>query len=244
MAKTEKKVEDSGIINLQPGSVIKPEAAAPPTPQAPVAAAVPQAPVPPTVPEALTETEAANQIPTGLKAIDEPEIDAGDPGSDPGSDADAGDDGQAVSWTASEFVAHEKSVGWYLALLAAGLAVAAIVFLLTRDIISVVVVVVSTLLLGIYGARQPRQLEYRLDKSGVSIGQKYHGYDEFRSFMVMPEGAFSSIVFMPLKRFAPPLAVYYAPDDEDKIVNMLADQLPLEEGKRDAVDHLLHRIRF
>jgi hypothetical protein len=49
---------------------------------------------------------------------------------------------------------------------------------------------------------------------------------------------------MPLKRFATLTTVYYAPEDEDKIVNLLSKHLPLEEHKLDAVDHLMQRIRF
>jgi hypothetical protein len=41
---------------------------------------------------------------------------------------------------------------------------------------------------------------------------------------VVPEGAFNSIVFMPLKRFAVPLSIYYDPKDEDKIIAVLSAQ--------------------
>ena len=153
-------------------------------------------------------------------------------------------DGDGISWTASEFVAHEKSAGWYLSLAAAAAALAAVIYLLTRDAISAVVILVGALVLGIYGARKPRQLDYRLDSSGVTIGSKHHIYEEFRSFGVVAEGAFSSIVFMPLKRFAPLTTIYYAPEDEDKIIKLLSDQLPFQEHSHDIIDRLMLRIRF
>jgi hypothetical protein len=190
MAKTEKPDADSGVIDLQPDSVVTPQAAAPPT----------------------TPTDT--------------------------------DSGRAVTWSASEFVAHEKSTGWYVSLGVGALLVAGLAFVITRDFVSVGVVIISALILGVYGARQPRQLDYRLNNRGLSIGPKHYDYNEFRSFMIMPEGAFSSIVFMPHKRFAPSLTIYYPPDDEQAIVGILDNQLPSEEGKRDAIDHLLHRIRF
>jgi hypothetical protein len=99
-------------------------------------------------------------------------------------------------------------------------------------------------MLGFYAAHQPRQLEYEIGRRGLSIGGKYHGYDEFKSFSILPEGAFSSIVFMPLKRFAPPITIYYAPEDEEKILAVLSGSLPYEEPRRDAVDSLMKRIRF
>jgi hypothetical protein len=124
----------------------------------------------------------------------------------------------SITWTASEFIAHEKSAGWYTMLALATAIIAGIVYLITRDYISVGVVVVAGIILGAYAAHEPRQLEY--------------------------EGAFSSITFMPLKRFSPPISIYYAPEDEDRIVTLLSDKLPIEQRRLDAVDNLMRKIRF
>lgn len=150
----------------------------------------------------------------------------------------------AISWTASEFVAHQKSGGWYGLLAAGAFVVAVLIWLLTKDIVSAIVILVAALALGIFGARQPRELEYRLDDHGLTIGHKQFAYGNFRSFAVMREGAFSSIVFMPLKRFAPLTTIYYDPNDEAKIVDLLSDRLPLEERQHDPIDRLMWRIRF
>ena len=47
-----------------------------------------------------------------------------------------------------------------------------------------------------------------------------------------------------MKRFAPLTTIYYDPQIEEKIFNILADQLPLEERQPDAVDRLMAKIRF
>jgi hypothetical protein len=83
-----------------------------------------------------------------------------------------------------------------------------------------------------------------LDDKGLTIGSKHYAYNEFRSFAILQEGALSSIVFMPLKRFATLTSIYYAPEDEQSIVDILADHLSLEEHHQDAVDKLMRRIRF
>jgi hypothetical protein len=149
-----------------------------------------------------------------------------------------------ISWTASEYVHHDKTAGWYLALAVCAALVAALVYLISHDWVSVGVVVVAALVLGSYGSRQPRQLDYHLDGQGIGIGPKRYFYGEFKSFSVIPEGAFSSITFMPLKRFSPPISIYYAPEDEEKILALLSQYLPFEEPRRDAVDSLMRRIRF
>ena len=150
----------------------------------------------------------------------------------------------AVEWRASEFVHHDKSSSWYIVLGVVALVVAVLIYLITRDFISVAVIVFGSLLFGIYAGRQPRQLEYRVDNRGVQIGQKYYGFDNFKSFSIASEGAFSSIVFMPLKRFSPMITIYFPPEDEDSIVNILAVSIPYEEYKLDAVDRLMKSIRF
>lgn len=215
----------------QPGAVITPGGG--PQPQAPEPVKLSPAPTPLEVPQpqAAPEPEEAQPAPA-RPPLQEPDA------------ANANDGVDNVNWTASEFVAHDKSAGWYCILAVAMAAAAALIFLITKDIISVAVVVVAGTVLGIYASHKPRQLEYQIDNQGIGIGQKRYDYREFKSFSVMPEGAFASIIFMPLKRFSPPLAIYYAPDDEDKIMGFLLDRLPFEEHKPDAADRLVRRIRF
>ncbi|HEY1835821.1 MAG TPA: hypothetical protein VGG13_03300 [Candidatus Saccharimonadales bacterium] len=150
----------------------------------------------------------------------------------------------SVGWTASEFIAHEKGAGWYLALVLATAALTAIIYLLTKDKISSGVVVIAAIIFGVYAGRKPRTLAYRLDDSGLTVADKFYDYGQFRSFVVIGEGAFRSITFMPLKRFMPALTIYYAPEDEQKITDLLADQLPMESRGHDPLDRFLHRIRF
>ncbi|HVC36202.1 MAG TPA: hypothetical protein VNE40_02030 [Candidatus Dormibacteraeota bacterium] len=150
----------------------------------------------------------------------------------------------SITWTASEFVAHHKSTSWYLVLAVAALGLAAIVWLLTKDKISTGVVLVGAVVFGGYGARQPRQLSYSLNGDGLTVGDKRYSLDEFRSFSVIAEGAFSSITFMPLKRFGSLTTIYYDPADEARIIDLLAERLPSEEPHHDMVDRFMGRIRF
>jgi hypothetical protein len=150
----------------------------------------------------------------------------------------------SINWTASEFIAHHKTVGWYLAVILAAIVLAALVWLATKDKISAAVVVVAAIALAAYGSRQPRQLEYGLDQNGLTAGRKQFAYGEFRSFAIIEEGAFASVVFIPLKRFAPLVAAYFELKDENKIVSILSNYLPMENREHDMVDRFMRRIRF
>jgi len=158
--------------------------------------------------------------------------------------APAPDAPDSVSWTASEFIAHDKSASWYLGLAVAAAILAFFVYVITRDFVSVAVVVAAGVIFGIYAAHRPRQLEYKLDHQGLTVGNKRYAFSQFRSYSVVPEGGISSITFMPLKRFGAPLSIYYPHEEEKKIMAVLGGSLPYEEPRRDTVDSLVKKIRF
>lgn len=198
------------------------------------------APAPATPPEAAPDPPQVDlpppPIPAGPEAVPEPEIQSPQPVMQ--------STGDSISWTASEYIAHQKSPSWYALVILVAAALAAITYLITRDKITTGVVVACGVALAAYGTRKPRQLQYVLDGSGLTIGLKHYVYEQFRSFSVIDEGPFSSITFMPMKRFAPMAAMYYDPKDEAKIVAILSDKLPMENRQFDVVDRFMRRIRF
>lgn len=149
-----------------------------------------------------------------------------------------------VTWTASEYVAHEKTISWYLALSAATILFAALIYFLTKELLSPVVILVMGLAFGAFAARQPEELTYVLDGSALHVGQKSFPYAQFKSFTIIEEGAIHSIVLMPMQRFMPPLSVYFDPADEDKIADALSSYLPYEDRKQDYIDRLMRKVRF
>lgn len=149
-----------------------------------------------------------------------------------------------IRWSASEFVSHEKSSGWFLALGAIAVLVAAILFLFTREIFSVVVVLVLAVALGVFGTIKPRILDYTITPDGISIGEKFFGYDTFRSFSVIEDGPAPYIQLLPQKRLMAPITIYFNPANGDNIIELLGSFLPFEHKERDLVDKITSRIRF
>jgi hypothetical protein len=151
---------------------------------------------------------------------------------------------QEVAWTASEFIARHKGAGWYIALVLIIIVVGLLVWLLSQDVVTVGAVVFAIVLFGVSAVRKPRVLTYRMGGKGLAIGDKFYPYAEFKSFSVIQEDAFSSISILPLKRFMPPISVYYEPQDEDAIVTILAAHLPMDNRQPDVVDQLMRKLRF
>ncbi|MDB5184870.1 MAG: hypothetical protein JWN38_678 [Candidatus Saccharibacteria bacterium] len=149
-----------------------------------------------------------------------------------------------VTWTASEYIAHQKNARWYINLGVAAVIIAAIVYVFTRDPTTTAVIIIAAIALGGYAARPPRELEYRLDEHGLTIDKKFFPYTNFKSFTVDEDVAFASIILMPLRRFAPSISIYFAPQDEEEIADLLSAVLPYEPHHQDPIDKLMRRIRF
>lgn len=231
--------------NDEPGTVSQqPSIPAPPSsPQPDVVQPTPQAPV--SIPVAAQAAElpaqpAAEQAPEGTWQFHQ-EAAGALGGSAMQQSLDPTDE---IVWTAAEFIAHDKSPVWYLALASAGVVASGLVYLLTRDKITTAIIAFALLAFGLFAARKPRSQTYTLDFRGLHVGQRVYSFASFKSFAIAEEGQAVSLVFMPLKRFMPPLTVHLIPEVEDRAVDFLAQILPFDQHHRDAVDSLMRRIRF
>lgn len=149
-----------------------------------------------------------------------------------------------VKWTASEFIDHQKSSGWFMALAGAGILLSVAVYFMTKDMFAAVIIALLAIIFGVGAARKPRILEYSIDGNGIAVGSRRSAFEDFRSFAVVSEGAIESILLLPTKRWAPPLSVYFAPEDGDRIINTLSAFVPFENHEPGLIDKFLHRIHF
>jgi hypothetical protein len=151
---------------------------------------------------------------------------------------------EEVSWTASEFISHQKSSTWYIGLGAAAAVVTLIVFVVTGNIFSALVVAMAFMALGVFAARKPATIEYRISPDGIYAGQRLYPYNMFKSYSVVQDGAVNCIWLRPLKKLMPTVVMYYPSDDEDKILDTLDNFLAQEDREHDALDRFSRRIRF
>ena len=170
-------------------------------------------------------------------------------------DSQSGDDQQhpspeqgqgesAIVWTASEYLEHQKSGGWYLRGWMAIIFIALLAYVFNHDIFSPIAVVVLGAILMFIARRKPRTLQYAVDEHGVSVGNTHYGYDSFTSFSVIKEDTIESILLFPQKRFAQGISLYFAPEDGQRIFDTISTYLPIVEKDKDPLDRFLHKIRF
>ena len=151
---------------------------------------------------------------------------------------------EVVSWTASEYLAHVRGSGWYMGLVAIAVLATGILYFVTKSIFSAAIAPVLAIIIGIFVGHQPSIIKYELSKEGLVIGSKFYDYREFKAFSVIDEGGLQSILFSPAKRFMPPISAYFAPEDSDRITDMVGNYLPYETRQLDATERVARRLRF
>jgi hypothetical protein len=153
-------------------------------------------------------------------------------------------DGNSISWSAPQFISHDKSNQWFLICLAGAAVLGVIIYLITKDFLSAITIAFAIVILGAYSYRKPKNINYAVSQDGIGVGTRVYVYEEFRSFTAVPEGPYLSVTLFPLKRFAPLVGLYYMGEDESLIVDFLSERLPMQEPKSDLVDNLMRRIKF
>lgn len=153
-------------------------------------------------------------------------------------------DATVLSWEASEYVHHEKRTIWFVWVLLAALILLGISIFLLQSITFSVLVIVMTIALLVYAVRPPHIMRYQLSHYGIRINDKTFRFHDFRYFGVIEEGPLISAVMIPVKRFLPAVNLYFPTEQADEIVDILGSNLPMEDVEPDAVEKMMHKLRF
>ena len=151
---------------------------------------------------------------------------------------------EAISWTASEFIEHDKSVSWYALLALVTVVVSAVLYLITKEVLSVIAIVAMALLFGVYGSAKPKTRSYTIDAQGLKVDDKQYLFANMKSFSVIEEGPIPYIQLLLRQRFSLAVTVYADPSQIDQIAEFIGQHVPYDQKKRDFTDALSSKIRF
>jgi hypothetical protein len=149
-----------------------------------------------------------------------------------------------LSWSASEFIEHDKTITWYAGLAGITVLIAIIVFIFTRQIVSIILVALMAVVFGVYGSAKPRILSYAVTTQGLVVGDKMHPFSTVKSFSVIQEEGMPYIQVLFQKRLSIPITIYAAPEEIDVIAETIGQYVPYDQKKRDVADKLSSKIRF
>lgn len=148
-----------------------------------------------------------------------------------------------ISWEAEEYVLRDKTGWWYVGLAAFVLILCGIAVLLQWWTF-LVVIMLSAVALVIYTVRPPRVIHYSLTRKGLTEGDVFHSFEDFKSFGFLQESGHFAIVLTPRKRFSPRVTVYFPGSQGEVIIDALGVRLPMEEVHMDLLDRLIKFLRI
>lgn len=151
---------------------------------------------------------------------------------------------EPVRWQAQEYIQHDKGQLWFVAFVAAFIALMAVAVFLIKSITFNILVPVMAVALFVYVNRPPRMIDYTLSRKGLYINDHLYPFAEFRGFGVIHDGKEFSVLLLPVKRFKPGVSVYFPEAAGEAIVDMLGARLPMQELHLDIVDRIIKKLRI
>ncbi len=151
---------------------------------------------------------------------------------------------QPIQWQAPEYIQDHRSPWWFISFWAVVVVFMVIAVVLIRSWSFAILIPAMAAALTIYSHRPPRQMSYVLSDKGLYINEKLHPMAEFKSFGVMREEAWPSVMLIPVKRFRPGLTVHFPVEAGEAIVDMLGSRIPMQDIKLDFFDKLIRQLHL
>ena len=161
----------------------------------------------------------------------------------PDEDQFTQDTGMRIDWHASEYVHHDKGAMWLIILGVIAVVGAGVAIFFGQWLFAALIAVMAVAF-GVYGFRQPKEMQYQLTDRKLLINDKTYSLAAFRAFVVIPDGTSYSALLIPVKRFMPALTIYFAEADGEKIIDILGAHLPMEDAQPDPIEAFMRKLRF
>lgn len=153
-------------------------------------------------------------------------------------------DAKTLSWSAPSSYGGKRGVSWYSVMLIATVVVCGGFYLIFKDIITALVILLCVVLVVVYGLKKPRKINYQLEEGKIRINNKDYLLSGYRSFYVNRRPNGSSASLTPLKRLMPAITINFGPEIEASVLSSLGNYLPMEERENDLFDKFLDFIGF
>ncbi len=103
---------------------------------------------------------------------------------------------QRIKWQIPEYRAPQRSKNWYItALIFLTLAIFFSLFEITgwklvflgkdSNFLFIIILLMSAVIMYIYEKKPPLMINIKLDQEGITVGQKFYDYSEFKNFCVL-----------------------------------------------------------
>lgn len=150
-----------------------------------------------------------------------------------------------ISWVSPEYYSGDKNKMWYVWFTIIVLIMIAISVLLIKSWSFAILILIMATSLVIYSKRPPQEIKYTLSmKQGLYVGETLYNLQDYKSFKLIRDGGRNSVFLVPIKRFSPGISVYFPEESGERIIDILASRLPMEESSPDIMDKIISKLKI
>ena len=154
------------------------------------------------------------------------------------------EDTALLRWQAAEYIDHDRTTGWYVALGVVCIILIILAVVLMKSWTFAILVPVMAAALVVYTRRPPAVIDYTLSRKGLYINERLYPYDSFRAFSVNSHNGHNVANLIPRKRFQLAQTIHFPEEVGESLVDMLAARMPMQDAKPDIFDRITSRLRM
>lgn len=154
----------------------------------------------------------------------------------------AHDQSLIFSWSAPEYIRHDKSNRWYLTAGIIALLTSALALFLGNWTMALAVLALAAVYWYLDTYHPPKVTKIELSEMGVRVGHMFFPYSQIQSFWIIYDHGIKTLNFKALNHWFGDVVIQLGDIDPVEIRNFLIAQLPEWEGKREPVSEMFLRI--
>ena len=148
-----------------------------------------------------------------------------------------------IDWVSLD-KSSSKKFSWYLIFIVSTIALGGLIYLITRDLITAIVIVFCGITLLVYSIKKPRSVNYKLTDSSLYVSGKAFKISNFKSFSINNHGLEKAISLVPMKRFYPYLYINLNQEVSADVIQRLSQIIPIQKPSTDIFESFLRLIKL
>lgn len=155
------------------------------------------------------------------------------------------DDSKEFIWKAPEFKYYAKSASWYwLSFLVVGILILFAIW--QKNLLFIIFIIIAEIAVIIWAKRSPQDIEFKIDKNGIRIGEiKFYPYEDLIGFHIKENpGDASELILKTKSRLHPYIKITILDKDIPEMKDYLKEFLPEIEYEESLSDGIARIIGF
>jgi hypothetical protein len=150
---------------------------------------------------------------------------------------------RSTSWKAEHFIHFEKGKTWYVIFTIVMLLIVAGALLYKQWMLAGVILA-AMLAIYSFAKEKPAERKFRIDSTGVQVGNRRYNYDQLKSFWIAVTPESKLLYLQSIHRVVTPIMINLGDTDEGKVKAILKQHLPEEMRSEILSDRINRWLRF